>query len=111
MTRKRNSENDLVVSSTGATAPVRRKAAARPRAKRAAEPNEVLVPAVAEQEAVAPQAETAAPVAVYVPSNEEIAKLAYSYWESRGCQGGCPEEDWIRAEAELRNRSTSVAVA
>lgn len=32
---------------------------------------------------------------------EEIACLAYSYWEARGCQGGSPHEDWIRAEREL----------
>jgi len=31
----------------------------------------------------------------------EIARLAYSYWEARGCQGGSPEEDWLRAEREL----------
>jgi len=33
---------------------------------------------------------------------EEIAKLAYSYWEARGCQGGSSEEDWLRAEQEFR---------
>lgn len=35
------------------------------------------------------------------PSREEIARLAYSYWEARGYQGGSPEEDWLRAEREL----------
>lgn len=34
-------------------------------------------------------------------TQEEIACLAYSYWEARGCQGGSPHEDWIRAEREL----------
>jgi hypothetical protein len=33
---------------------------------------------------------------------EAIARLAYSYWEARGCQGGSPEEDWFRAEQELQ---------
>ena len=33
---------------------------------------------------------------------DQIAELAYSYWEARGCQGGSPEEDWARAEAELK---------
>lgn len=33
---------------------------------------------------------------------ETIACLAYSYWEARGCQGGSPEEDWLRAEQHLR---------
>ena len=32
---------------------------------------------------------------------DDVAKLAYSYWEARGFQGGCPEEDWLRAEQEL----------
>jgi len=35
---------------------------------------------------------------------EEIARLAYSYWEARGGQGGSPEEDWRRAERELGTR-------
>jgi hypothetical protein len=109
MTRKRTSENDLVAS--GAATPARRKAAARPRAKRAAEQAEPLAPAVAEQETAAPQADAAVLAPATVLSNEEIAKLAFSYWEARGCQGGCPEEDWLRAEAELRNRNTISAVA
>ena len=37
------------------------------------------------------------------PSREDIAALAYSYWEARGFQGGSPEEDWLRAEQELRS--------
>jgi hypothetical protein len=110
MTRKRTSENDLVVSS-GAAAPVRRKAAARPRAKRAAEPVESLAPAASAQDAVALQADAAIALTPYMPTSEEIAALAYSYWEARGCQGGCPEEDWLRAEEELRSRSASAAIA
>jgi hypothetical protein len=35
------------------------------------------------------------------PTHEEIARLAYSYWEARGCRGGSPWEDWFRAEREL----------
>jgi hypothetical protein len=37
-------------------------------------------------------------------STEEIAMLAFSYWETRGYQGGTPEDDWFRAESELRER-------
>ncbi len=40
---------------------------------------------------------------------EEIACLAYSYWEARGRQGGSAEEDWLRAEQELRNRQDAAA--
>jgi hypothetical protein len=38
---------------------------------------------------------------------QEIARLAYSYWEARGCQEGSAEEDWLRAEQELRSALTS----
>jgi len=41
---------------------------------------------------------------------DQIAQLAYSYWEARGYQGGSSEEDWLRAEQELR-ASTSAATA
>jgi hypothetical protein len=34
----------------------------------------------------------------------EVARLAYSYWEARGHQGGSSEDDWYRAQAELRRR-------
>ena len=37
-------------------------------------------------------------------STDEIATLAFSYWERRGYQGGSPEDDWFRAESELRER-------
>jgi len=39
-----------------------------------------------------------------VSERERVALLAYSYWEARGCQGGTPEEDWFRAENEIRSR-------
>jgi len=35
---------------------------------------------------------------------EEIERLAYYYWLERGGQGGSPEDDWFRAEAELRRQ-------
>ena len=38
------------------------------------------------------------------PEREKIASLAYSYWEARGFQGGSPDEDWLRAEEELRHK-------
>jgi hypothetical protein len=37
---------------------------------------------------------------------DEIARLAYSFWEARGCNSGSPEEDWFRAEKELRAKRT-----
>lgn len=38
------------------------------------------------------------------PTDDEIAELAYSYWEARGRQHGSPWEDWFRAEQELKKR-------
>jgi len=46
--------------------------------------------------------EVAAPVAE--PTEEEIARLAHSYWKARGFQGGSPDGDWQRAVNELRSR-------
>jgi hypothetical protein len=40
---------------------------------------------------------------------KEIEELAYLYWEERGCQGGSAEDDWIRAEAEVRKRCSTAA--
>lgn len=37
-------------------------------------------------------------------SYEDIARLAFSYWEQRGYQNGSPDADWLRAEQELLAR-------
>jgi hypothetical protein len=36
------------------------------------------------------------------PEQDEIARLAYSYWEARGGGDGLAEDDWYRAESELK---------
>lgn len=36
------------------------------------------------------------------PTTEEISARAYRCWRERGCPEGSPEEDWRRAEEELR---------
>ena len=33
----------------------------------------------------------------------QIEKLAYQFWEERGRPSGSSEEDWFRAEQELRH--------
>jgi DUF2934 family protein len=38
-------------------------------------------------------------------SEQDIAALAYKYWQARGCPDGSAEEDWFRAERELHCRS------
>jgi len=40
-------------------------------------------------------------------THEDIAKLAYLLWESRGYTGGSPEGDWLAAEALLRAPATT----
>ena len=35
------------------------------------------------------------------PTHDEIAQLAYCFYESRGHQDGHAMEDWLRAEQEL----------
>ena len=46
---------------------------------------------------------------VSAEEHEEIARLAYSYWHARGCPIGSPEEDWYRAENELRKMIAAAA--
>jgi hypothetical protein len=41
----------------------------------------------------------------HAPKFDEIARLAYSYWETRGYQGGSAEEDWRRAEEKLKSQA------
>jgi hypothetical protein len=36
------------------------------------------------------------------PAHDEIAQLAQKYWAERGWQDGYAEQDWLRAEQELR---------
>jgi hypothetical protein len=33
--------------------------------------------------------------------HEDVAKLAYRFWEDRGRPMGSPEADWYRAEREV----------
>ena len=39
-------------------------------------------------------------------TREDIAKLAYMLWASRGYTGGSPDGDWLSAEAYLRELKT-----
>ncbi len=39
------------------------------------------------------------------PGHDEIAALAYSMWQSRGCPEGTPDEDWFNAEKALKARA------
>ena len=76
--------------------------------KRATQPSDVsgiaaATPAVQPAtEIVASGVTEAIPVRAFVPpTHEDIARLAYSYFEARGYQPGNPTDDWCRAEREL----------
>ncbi len=43
------------------------------------------------------------------PTHEQIARLAYELWERRGRPMGSSDEDWWRAEQELRRRAAEGA--
>lgn len=51
---------------------------------------------------------TGTPASRQIPSAKdhdregETARLAYSYWEARGGSRGSAEEDWLRAEQEMK---------
>ncbi len=44
--------------------------------------------------------------AISVPTHEEIALLAMQYWIERGYEHGKAEQDWFRAEQELRGMAS-----
>jgi hypothetical protein len=103
MARKRNPENDLVVTPSAA--------AARPR-RTTARPKHSPTTADTPEPVLKSEIETssAASSAGREPSHEEVRALAHSYWLARGCQGGSPEEDWRRAEEELRHQAMVAAI-
>jgi Protein of unknown function (DUF2934) len=62
-------------------------------------------PKLLEQERNIPPPELVDPYEEWIASaHQEIAGLAYSYWEARAGRGGSPWEDWFRAEEELKRR-------
>ena len=90
MASKKTSAKNIVVS-TASPAPPRK------RTERARSMMPVETPSLTASTNAADQHTTP----VNAPSQDEIANLAYLYWEARGCQGGSPDEDWARAEREL----------
>jgi hypothetical protein len=52
-----------------------------------------------------PAAKKQTPAATPAPTREEIARLAEKYWAERGWPEGSPEQDWLRAEQELKAAS------
>ena len=42
-------------------------------------------------------------------NRDEVAALAFKMWQERGCPIGSDQEDWFRAENELKNSRTMAA--
>jgi hypothetical protein len=42
--------------------------------------------------------------------HDRIAEVAYTLWLKRGCPTDSAEDDWLRAEQELKNRATRQAL-
>jgi len=101
MASKRNSEKHVVAPSGAAAVPVRRKSVTTKRTPHTTV--EISSIPVSEPEVLAVAAPV--PVALAVKPAEShrdaVARLAYSYWEARGYQGGSSEADWLRAEQEI----------
>lgn len=60
-----------------------------------------VAPAAEPVKKAAPAKAKAASPAIAAITDGEIARLAYSYAEARGFQGGSPDADWYRAKQEL----------
>ena len=112
MPQKRTSEKEIVVSAAGTgAAPARPRRTVSTPATRGNRPAETPATAALPVAAAIPATEsrmvveTVAVTSGSQPGREEIAALAYALWEARGYQGGSPEEDWQRAEEQLRVRT------
>jgi hypothetical protein len=43
------------------------------------------------------------------PSHEDIARLAYALWETRGDAPGQAEQDWLDAERQLVSADATIS--
>jgi hypothetical protein len=99
---RKSTETRSIISTDGgaAAAPASRRTARVTPTQRTSAATPTETPK--KQATAASTAASAGETAVLQP--EEIAKLAYSYWQERGGHHGSPEQDWVRAEQELLRR-------
>ena len=68
-----------------------------------------------EYEKTSPNGGQAAPSSsgdrVVAVDTEAVAKRAYELWQERGCPCGSPDDDWFRAEHEVRSSTTESAAS
>lgn len=64
--------------------------------------------APAEKKAAAPKTTKSATGKIHLmpATHEQIAALAHKYWAEGGHQHGSHEQDWFRAEQELRGKAS-----
>src|SRR5216683_1099407 len=105
---KRKTTETEIPAVEGTASPKPRKTAAKPKASAAAHKHTRKATKPVEVEVAVENATNPDVAIVALPAHpgqvvtyDDIARLAYSYWEARGCQGGSPHEDWFRAESEL----------
>jgi outer membrane biosynthesis protein TonB len=82
-----------------------KEAAPKPAPKKAAAPKKAPAPKKA-----APKRPRAVVESIekntFAPTYEQIAELARRYWAERGYTDGQHENDWFRAEQELRSKAS-----
>ncbi len=71
-------------------------------------PAEATPPPIAHTETQPPQENV---FKTGLTEEDQIALLAYSFWEDRGRQGGSAEDDWYRAEKIIRHDRQHVVKA
>ena len=108
MPKKRNTASESILNGGAAPARTRKHAPAKRNADPVVEssPSTDSIPAATLAENTSTHS-----LITEAPTFDEIARLAYSYWEARGYQGGSSEEDWLRAEQELRGTLANAAQA
>jgi hypothetical protein len=110
MARKRNEARSVISSEGAGVSATHRRSLRPPVAPTPVEtqPEPVAAPAASEpveRAAVATAAAAAAEtLALTEAEQDEVARLAYTYWEERGRTHGSPDEDWYRAVQEVKGR-------
>jgi len=107
MATKSNPETNQIASAGAASSPSKartRRTATTTRSTRSVAA-EKPAPSIERAETETASAVSNIPQGIGEPSPDEIARLAYFYWLDRGCQHGSAEEDWFRAEQQLRHQA------
>ena len=102
-------EKNFTATESVTAAPVR---ATKPKTTKTSPVAEVVtqsrVKTVKHSKAAAPVAIAEITETVASSAHDQIAKIAYGYWEARGFQPGSPEQDWVRAEQAYLQQAASL---